>query len=207
MLANILNRYFRNDANLALVLTVLFAFFYNSFFYDNYLPFTEGWFSLYADLMSRGLMPYRDFYLLLTPLYPKFIQLFSFIFGPEFLKLRIFGIFLFAFIAFLVFKICRIFIGPWKSFLISTASITILESGNAFINYDYIYVYIFLNLIAIYCLLLAKINENRTSFACLLLASGFFASLSFLTKQSNVATLADSVAYVGIVKVSNNVGA
>jgi len=36
------------------------------------LPITEGWFSAYAHLIINGKMPYRDFYLYLTPFYPTF---------------------------------------------------------------------------------------------------------------------------------------
>lgn len=184
------SKYLKKEASLALLLTALFTIFYNLFFFNKYLPFTEGWFSLYADLMRRGYSPYKDFYLLLTPLYPKFIQLFSYLFGPEFIKLRIFGILLFTFISLLIFKISQIFTSPWKSLLIATACVVILESGNAFINYDYIYVYICLNLIATYLLLLAKVDEKKSIYPYLLFGSGIFASLSFLTKQSNGAFFA-----------------
>ena len=186
MLAHSLKYVNNNPGTLPGALVFCFAIFYNLFFFNKYLPFTEGWFSLYADLMRRGYMPYRDFYLLLTPLYPKFIQCFSFVFGPEFIKLRIFGIFLFAFIALLTFKISEKFTTPWKSYFITTGALVLLESGNAFINYDYIYLYILLNLIAVYLLILAKSRiDSSALFVILIAGSGFFGSLSFLTKQSN----------------------
>jgi hypothetical protein len=186
MLALSLKNLRHKSGLLEAALVIGFAFFYNLFFFNKYLPFTEGWFSLYADLMLRGYMPYKDFYLLLTPLYPKFIEYFSYFFGPEFIKLRIFGIFLFSFIALITFQISKTFTSPWKSYFITTGALVILESGNAFINYDYIYLYILLNLIGLYLLLLAKSkSESPAIFAIFIAGSGFFGALSFLTKQSN----------------------
>ena len=40
-----------------------------------YAVVQEGWFQYYAVLMQRGLMPYRDFYLFVQPVYPLLIAL------------------------------------------------------------------------------------------------------------------------------------
>ena len=43
---------------------------YQILYVNAFYPITEGWFSEYAHLIRTGAVPYRDFSLLLTPLYP-----------------------------------------------------------------------------------------------------------------------------------------
>ena len=64
---------------------------YNYLYSFSYLPMTEGWFTVYAKLMNNGLVPYRDFYLYLTPLYPLLIANFILLFGDSFFALRLLG--------------------------------------------------------------------------------------------------------------------
>lgn len=51
---------------------------------NEFFPITEGWFSTYGAMIRDGAVPYRDFPLLLTPLYPFFIALLQMLAGESF---------------------------------------------------------------------------------------------------------------------------
>ena len=58
-------------------------------------PITEGWFSTYADMILSGKVPYRDFELVLPPLYTYLVAAVNLVFGNHLIVWRIIGMFLF----------------------------------------------------------------------------------------------------------------
>jgi hypothetical protein len=73
---------------LVLFLAVFYAFFWNR----SFAPNVEGWFEYYAVRMNDGQVPYRDFYLFTTPLFPLVLQgLFS-IFDRPFMVSHLMGV-------------------------------------------------------------------------------------------------------------------
>ena len=67
----------------------------------------EIWNYNFAKNIADGLIPYRDFNMITTPLLPMISGLFLNIFGNELIIMRILAIFLCTFILFLIFKILK----------------------------------------------------------------------------------------------------
>jgi hypothetical protein len=147
----------------------------------SYAPFTEGWWHVYSRLISIGKIPYRDFELLSTPLYPYFVLIFSKVFGEEFYKFRIFGLILQVLMNYVLYKILTKFTKKIHAVLISSISIIFLQNSNAFVNYDYNYLSITFILIS----LLLILSKNTIGHSDLnIYFAGVSLGLSFLVKQS-----------------------
>jgi hypothetical protein len=155
-------------------------FYFSSHFWNKYLPLTEGWWHVYARWISEGRIPYRDFELLTPPLYPLLINFLSFFKIDSFSDLRFIGIILHVFINLTLYLIASKFTSKTYSLIISILISIYLQSGVAFINYDYIYVNILFFLISILSLL-NYLSSKRNS---LVFSAGLLVSLSFLIKQS-----------------------
>src|SRR6185312_13331153 len=103
-----------------------------------YFPITEGWFQSYAQLMSEGKIPYRDFFLFLTPLYPLTIEaLFHFI-GHGIWAFRLFGIGIILALASIIYFSLIEFSTAATAFAITVTMVIYYQSGVAHITYDFI---------------------------------------------------------------------
>jgi hypothetical protein len=165
---------------------------YNTAFSFSFLPITEGWFSAYAHLMLDGKVPYRDFYLYLTPFYPMALAGIHWLFGDSFLVLRLIGMLVIISIAVLLYLILAKRFSPSSSMLASITASIYYQSGVAHITYDFTQVLTLFTLATTWMFVLAGADENLTKKLTLrspiirqLLLAGLFASLAFLTKQSN----------------------
>jgi hypothetical protein len=151
-------------------------------------PLTEGWWHVYAKWIQEGRVPYKDFELLVPPLYPNLILLFESIGLGQFHTLRAIGILLIGVMSLAMFFIIRAFAPVTISSISTATAMVYLQTGTAFINYDYVLVAIFFQLLAFLPLALffrsANHNKNR-NFRIAILLSGFFGGLTLLTKQSN----------------------
>ena len=63
--------------------------------FDKLAVSCEGWFSVYAEMILDGRVPYRDFELVFPPLYTLITTLIISVFGQGLLPFRVIGIFLF----------------------------------------------------------------------------------------------------------------
>ncbi len=176
------------DVFLGLLSTEIILLFYNFIFFDKYFPLTEGWFSVYSELVSRGRVPYTDFHLVLPPLYPWILALITGLFGHNFIILRLSGIVLiFVFALFLFLMLSRLF----PSYIATVAAITgviYYQAGTAHINYDFIQFLTLFGIIASYFVCLYSDSTNSLSAGgrlSYLAIAGIFCSLAILTKQSN----------------------
>ena len=168
----------------------------------SFLPLTEGWFSAYSHLVNNGKVPYKDFYLYLTPLYVWLISLITFIFGPSLFVLRVFGTLITLAIGLLLFRIFKFKFSPGASFVGAIIGTIYYQSGNAYISYDFTQVLTLFSLLSFNFLLDAeqtlkwfdRVRENQAAIlsktTSSLFLAGFFASCAFLTKQSNGAFIA-----------------
>lgn len=169
---------------------------YNSLFAFSFLPLTEGWFSVYAHLILDGKMPYRDFYLYLTPLYPMLMAAIIGLLGDSFLMLRLLGVLIVVAIAVLLYLVLARSFRPSSSMIASIVAIIYYQSGVAHISYDFTQVLTLFTLAATWALVMASdtgedealaietLSWNRPVIRRVMLA-GLFATLAFLTKQSN----------------------
>ncbi|MCF8537228.1 MAG: hypothetical protein K9G28_10185 [Candidatus Nanopelagicales bacterium] len=113
-----------------------------------YAPFTEGWWHVYARWILEGRVPYRDFELLVPPGYPYLMALANRLGLESFLELRIAGLLLLLAIVSLCWYLLRpIISGPALSIVAATSGV-LLQSGVAYISYDYVYVAVFFLLLA-----------------------------------------------------------
>ena len=72
-----------------MVLTIAVAIFYVALMCNKTMPFAEGWYTYYAQLINeKGLLPYKDFEYLFSPLYIYFIAFVTRFFGYDILTLR-----------------------------------------------------------------------------------------------------------------------
>lgn len=167
---------------------------YNLIFYNRYLPVTEGWFSVYAVSILRGEIPYRDFYLLLPPLYPLQLAAFIHFFGQNIIALRILGIILMLAMTTTFFLIFSRYFSAYVAAFVSIVAIVYYQSGNEHITYDFTQFLTFYALLSAYLLIIALDdikNPDRPGLKCsiCLFSSGLSAALMVLTKQSNGALI------------------
>ena len=88
---------------------------YYLLYFDKYLPITEGWFSTYAHLIRIGQLPYRDFFLVLPPLYPYQMAAFQTFFGESIISLRYLGLVVTCAIGVALFEILSTLFNRWVS--------------------------------------------------------------------------------------------
>jgi hypothetical protein len=188
--------------------------YYNYFSNFHFLPITEGWFSVYANLVINGKVPYKDFYLYLTPLYTWIIASIQYFLGESLFSLRIFGFIVIALMAFVLFRILKSIFSPVASLIGTTCGILYIQKGVAFISYDFTQVLTLFALISIYFLILASdklktvtVSQIRTMdylwFHKYFIFSGFFASCCFLVKQSNGAFIAIGISLALFYSLAN----
>ena len=184
----------RGPRLVGLIITLLVMASYNIIFYNRFLPLSEGWFSVYAVSMLHGQVPYRDFYLLIPPLYPLSLAAFIHFFGQGLIALRILGIFLILAIATLIFLILSRYFSAYVAAFVSIVSMVYYQSGNEHITYDFTQFLTFYALLSGYLLIVGLEmtgNSARLGLKCSLAVflSGVFAALMALTKQSNGAPI------------------
>ena len=164
----------------------------------HFFPITEGWFSVYAHLVLEGKIPYRDFFLYLTPLYVWIVSFISAVFGESIFVLRIFGLVISCLITLILYKILRSNFSPASSFAGATLAILYYQTGNAYISYDFTQILTLFSLLTILCLiegggsllipgntLRNQANDFKLKPYDYFFLSGLFSSCAFLTKQSN----------------------
>ena len=179
---------------------------FNLIFYDHYAPLPEGWFSVYADLIRKGQLPYRDIYFFLPPVFPLFITAVQAVLGPEIIMLRLVGVLIILICTGALFKILHECFGPVAAFFAAVAGMIYYQTGVAHIGYDFFQVMNLAMLLACVCLL--RFNRNlqqgrhttRATPGWPLLI-GVCAAIALFTKQSNgffiAASLAVAVLYAG----------
>lgn len=170
---------------------------YNIYTFNRFLPLTEGWFSTYAQLILEGKVPYRDFYLLLPPLYPLTIAGLMAVFGKQLLMLRVFGIGLIILMTSTLYAVLARFFQHVVAAIATVVAIIYYQSGVAHISYDFIQFVTTYALLSVYCFLKyydACPSTNHTirhwtKKDGYLLLSGVFGALAFWIKQSNGAVI------------------
>ncbi len=131
------DKQFYGFAALAVAIAVLFV----SVMYNKTLPFAEGWYTYYAQCINRGLVPYRDFEYLYSPMYIYLVAFITKIFGYELIVLRRLGIVFFALIALGLYLSATVIVGKKRSYIAliaSVAAVFYLQSEVVQLFYDYI---------------------------------------------------------------------
>lgn len=177
---------------IALVGVIAVLCVYNFIFAFSFFPVTEGWFTAYAHLILDGKIPYRDFYLYLTPFYSVLLSGFIYLFGESYFGLRLFGMIIMLMIGILLYQNLSRFFSPASSMFATIVACVYYQSGVAHIPYDFTQVLTLFTLASTLMLILAsEIVEGaspwkwKSTALGYLFFAGLFASLAFFTKQSN----------------------
>ena len=177
---------------LGLLITLLFVFLYNLYFYNSFLPWTEGWFVTFAYEMNHGKQLYNDIYYFLPPLYPKMIAWFTAIFGYDIINLRILGILIMLSFSTCLFIIFLQFVKPIASAFITILVTIYYQHGNAHITYDFFQVLNLSFMASCTMIVLSFKNEEVKNYKIsnsAIFASGLFLTIAALTKHSNGAVV------------------
>ncbi|MDB5896193.1 MAG: hypothetical protein JWQ88_3724 [Rhodoferax sp.] len=110
---------------------------YQALYTNAFYPITEGWFSTYGWLIGQGAVPYRDFPLLLPPLYPMLMAAFQWVFGTALLPLHVLGVLLTGLLGLALFQVLRNLFPVWAAGIAAAVGLLYYQSGNAFIGYDF----------------------------------------------------------------------
>lgn len=161
---------------------------YQSLYTNAFYPITEGWFSTFGWLIGRGAVPYRDFPLLLPPLYPVLIAGFQAVFGTALLPLHVLGVLITGMLGLSLFQLLRSLFPVWAAGVSAAIALLYYQSGNAFIGYDFTQVVTLFMLVGTALLLeWIRTAEGVHPFSArlYLLAAGASFGCALLTKHSN----------------------
>jgi hypothetical protein len=163
---------------------------YQLFYVISYYPITEGWFSEFAHLIRAGYIPYKDFHLLISPLYPLTLALIQTIFGEHLIILRLIGMVITVSIAISTYLILKRLFTRSIAVIASVMATIYYQSGNAYIGYDFtqfLTLYLLLGAMFLIETMSAEFDTatkvETKSYS--LFFSGLFFSLALLTKHSN----------------------
>ena len=152
--------------------------------WNKYLGITnDGWHFFHAQRMLSGEMPYRDFYLFIPPLHPLRIAAEISLFGNYLIVPQIFGL-LERIILFIVLFIwlCRFFPVKYSLVGVMTGAVLYLSDYSESLSSLH-HEAVFWATLAAFCLSSAFANPRRRNLWAL--ASGMFAALAFLGKQTS----------------------
>lgn len=152
------------------------------------MPAAEGWYSAYARLINDGLLPYKDFELLFTPLYAYIIAFITKIFGYDLFVLRVVGVILFATLSALFYVIyTKIFRSAYIGCISAVLSAFYMQSEIVQIFYDYIRFFDLCVLVTGVCLLvyLERRFKKKQYWKTSILLAGIFSGSGFLIRQNS----------------------
>lgn len=183
--ANFITERTKKQAGLMIAATIPLAF--SIFFLSKYTPNTEGWWHVFGKWILQGKAPYRDFELLVPPLYPYLIAFFEYLELDNFLQLRVFGLAIILATSLVCYVFLKQIVGSIEAGLLSAALNIFIQTGSAYINYDYVYIAILFQLLTFLSLGIYHVSSFAESEKSkyLVIVSGLFAGLTLLTKQTN----------------------
>jgi hypothetical protein len=108
-----------------------------------YAPLTEGWWHVYSRWLSEGLIPYKEFNLIVPPGMPYLNWFITSIIGENFLVLRYFGVFLAAVMSVLIFSMLNRVVDQTYAVILTLAGLLLFYSTEVVVMFDYNYCAIF----------------------------------------------------------------
>lgn len=166
------------------------------------MPYAEGWYTYYGQLINGGETVYKDFQYLFTPLYINLIAAFTKVFGYDILALRILGVIVFCLIALAIYITLTRLFSAEISAVSALVAVFYLQSEIVQVFYDYVR---FMDLFAIISagLLLEwslRVKDGKQTWP-FLLGSGISTTLFILIKQ-NMGLLFTLFAFILIIFTS-----
>jgi 4-amino-4-deoxy-L-arabinose transferase-like glycosyltransferase len=148
-----------------------------------YAPLTEGWWHVYSRWLSDGLIPYRDFNLIVPPGMPYINWFVTSLVGENFLVLRYFGVLIAALIAALIFSMLAKVVDQIYALILTLAGVLLFYSTEVVVMFDYNYCAILFLILG--CFFWHKTLESdvlKQPKSLYALLSGLSLGLSFLVK-------------------------
>lgn len=108
-----------------------------------YAPLTEGWWHVYSRWLSEGLIPYKDFNLIVPPGMPYLNWLITSLLGENFLVLRYFGVLMAAVIAVLIFSMLSRVVDQAYAVILALSGVLLFYSTEVVVMFDYNYCAVF----------------------------------------------------------------
>lgn len=115
-----------------------------------YAPLTEGWWHVYSRWLSEGLIPYKDFNLIVPPGMPYLNWLVTSLLGENFLVLRYFGVLMAAVIAVLIFSMLSRVVDQTYALILTLSGVLLFYSTEVVVMFDYNYCAIFFLILGSY---------------------------------------------------------
>jgi hypothetical protein len=184
---------------LALLLSVLVAF--HLTFINRFFPLQEGWFQYYSDLISRGEVMYRDFYMFIPPLFPLEMHLVDLVSQGSFLAFRVYGLAQRLLLAAMIYRLLLRYFPQWQVWIATLVGMVVYSSNMQDIVYGYYQSSLLVATISL--ALLVRTYESLVGggarSAYWAAATGFGLGVTFLYKQSVgvLFAVAVSVLFVG----------
>ena len=170
---------------LSIVIIQVVVLVYNLCFYNKYYPIVEGWYSVYAEHILRGKIPYIDFHFILPPVYPYFLTAVIQVLGHDILSLRLVGILIVLLFSTFLFLIIRQVFDNVTSTIATLVAVIYYHSIVVYISYDFLQLLTLFLLISTYLIFESLHAKTKRSFIVSSFFAGVFGSLAVLTKQSN----------------------
>lgn len=146
-------------------------------------PSSAGLFPYYAGLMLGGRMPYRDFFVVIPPLYFLKTAALMSVFGADIAALRAWEIATRSILGIVVYLWLARMVRPASAFIAAAAAIVVFSGDPADALTSYHHESVFWAVLAGFALSFLDWRRVRRDGA-LAAAAGFGASLAFLTKQT-----------------------
>jgi 4-amino-4-deoxy-L-arabinose transferase-like glycosyltransferase len=180
----------RSQHFIGVALTVVPVLLVALFFFDKSFPLTEGWYSVYAQLVNSGAKPYVDFDFHFPPVYLYMISFFTKIFGYELIALRILGVLVYTATAIVVYLIMSRLFKTAIAVICAVVAMTFVQAQSAYIYYDYICFYDLFTYLTVFALLLFidRASESKHRLPRLLIpamCAGLFSVLAAMIRQSS----------------------
>ncbi|MGI6009112.1 MAG: hypothetical protein ACOX8X_03185 [Methanomethylophilus sp.] len=173
---------------ISLLTVVLFALVFQLLVFNKLAPQSEGWYTLYADMILDGKTPYVDFDLLFPPLYAYIMTALTWAFGNDLIVYRVFGIFVFLALALVFYYTLKLVFPNWVSAAATVLALAVFQSNNSFLAYDYVNIWDIFAFLSFYYLLRTTLEVHdgkEVNIARRMFVIGFLAMCGTMVRQSS----------------------
>ena len=186
-LNKIRNSKYITDA-VAIIFLILIILIYHYCYMYKYLPIQEGWHQIIGNNILQGKLPYRDFHIILPPIFPYLCAFVDKFFGDTPSVFRIWGMLERIIIFPIIYIILRKLFSVQNVFW--AVIVGFIFYANSFADYinTFYQTTLFFGIISLFFLLTyneaLKSNVNTSKRLLIIFLSSIFATLSLLTKHS-----------------------
>lgn len=171
------------------LIVVSFTLIYNLYFFNRYIPMTDGWYTYLVRLLNEGHILYKDVPFVFPPVYVYLVKWFIGFFGESFYRLHLAGVGVALVVCQLLFLIYRQFFSNTISVFVAIFAVVLFMEPPVYAPHDYYHVFSVFALGGFYCLLLSLKHymgqAHLLRFVVYGFLGGILAGLGFLIRQSS----------------------